>query len=243
MKNIVNLEITNKCNAICPQCYRVTDGGRPNPDLVLTELSLKDIQTILNEETVRGLRKLYMSGEYGDPAIARDTLDVYRWLRSVNPDLELGMCTNGSLRNTEWWASLGKILNKENDYCEFGIDGFMDTFHLAKIRTFIQKVFENAKAFIDAGGNASWVYIVFKHNQEEIEAARQHSINMGFKKFILKRSDRFDQKSKTGIYSNVLDKYGNFVYRVEPGNIDNINYQKNLPKNDELNISAQGTIW
>ncbi len=42
----VHLELTDKCNAACPQCSRNERGGPVNPLLPLTELTLDDIKTI-----------------------------------------------------------------------------------------------------------------------------------------------------------------------------------------------------
>ena len=42
---------------------------------------------------------------------------------------------------------------------------------------------ENVDAFIGNGGSAFWEYLVFKHNQHQIEEARLLSKKLGFKKF------------------------------------------------------------
>jgi hypothetical protein len=44
---IVHLEITDKCNAACPQCARNDKGGAVNPLLPLVELSCADIRQML----------------------------------------------------------------------------------------------------------------------------------------------------------------------------------------------------
>ena len=50
---------------------------------------------------------------------------------------------------------------------------------------------ENVKAFINRGGRAKWDFIVFKHNEHQVEEARQLSKDMGFEKFQVKKTGRF----------------------------------------------------
>jgi MoaA/NifB/PqqE/SkfB family radical SAM enzyme len=194
--NTVHLELTSKCNASCPQCARNKFGGPDNEFLPQTELSLADVQRIMPEDFVRQLNKLYMCGNYGDPIAANDMLEVYQWLRAVNPKIKLGLHTNGGARTPAWWARLGEVLNAKGDYVKFGIDGLADTNHIYRRGTYWQKIMENAQAFIDAGGIAQWEYIVFRHNEHQIEEARALSESMGFKQFRTKKTGRFFSNTK-----------------------------------------------
>jgi hypothetical protein len=49
----------------------------------------------------------------------------------------------------------------------------------------------NAQAFINAGGRARWDYIVFAHNEHQVEEAEALANKMGFEKFQYKKSARF----------------------------------------------------
>lgn len=187
----VHLEITSKCNASCPMCGRNKFGGPDNEYLPQSELSLADMKAIMSEDFVRRLNRLYMCGNYGDPIAANDTLEVFEWLREVNPGIRLGLHTNGGARTASWWSRLGGILNQPHDYCKWGIDGLEDTNHIYRRGTNWQRIMENAAAFIDAGGTAQWEYIVFKHNEHQVEEARSLSESMGFKQFRTKKTGRF----------------------------------------------------
>jgi len=50
---------------------------------------------------------------------------------------------------------------------------------------------DNTQAFIRAGGKAQWNYIVFEHNEHQVELARQLSIDMGFETFLPRSTGRF----------------------------------------------------
>ena len=100
------------------------------------------------------------------------------------------MNTNGSARTQDWWRDLAKTIGTDG-YVIFSIDGLEDTNYLYRKNTVWEKIIDNAKAFIDAGGIAHWEYIVFEHNQHQIEEARRLSEQMGFQKFQVKTSSRF----------------------------------------------------
>jgi MoaA/NifB/PqqE/SkfB family radical SAM enzyme len=156
---IVHLEPTTNCNAACPQCLRTRTEFEPN------ELSLEDVKLLFTPDVLMQLEKIYMCGNYGDPASARQTLEMYEYFISVNPNLTIGMNTNGGIRFPDWWTRLAKSMNKSNDYVVFSIDGLEDTNHLYRRNVRWSKVMDNAKAFIDAGGSAHWDMLVFEHNK------------------------------------------------------------------------------
>lgn len=186
----VHLEITEACNASCPMCARNINGGEDNPHLKDNELSLEDCKTIFKPEFIAQLDRLYMCGNFGDPVAAKDTLEVFEYFRQHNTKMNLTMYTNGSAKKPEWWANLARVLGK-NAYVVFSIDGLEDTNHLYRQNTVWSKIVENAQAFIDAGGRARWDYIVFAHNEHQVETAEQLSRVMGFEKFQFKKSARF----------------------------------------------------
>lgn len=186
----VHLEMTDSCNAACPMCARNINGGEDNPQLPGTELSLDDCEKIFDPQFISQLKRLYMCGNYGDPIAARDTLEVFDYFRRHNSKMNLNMYTNGSAKKPDWWKELAKVLGK-NSYVVFSIDGLEDTNHLYRQNTIWSKIMENAQAFIDAGGNARWDYIVFAHNEHQVEQAESLSKSMGFEKFQYKKSARF----------------------------------------------------
>lgn len=187
---VVHLEITDKCNASCPMCARNINGGEESPQLPNTELSLEDIKKIFKPSFIAQLERMYMCGNYGDPIAAKDTLETFEYFRQHNDKLMLSMHTNGSAKKPEWWSKLAKVLGRKG-YVVFSIDGLEDTNHLYRQNTVFSKIMENAKAFIQAGGRARWDYIVFAHNEHQVEQAESLAKTMGFEKFQYKKSARF----------------------------------------------------
>jgi len=171
-------------------CARNLNGGDVNPYLSNRELSLSDVQHIFPVDFVQQLKRIYMCGNYGDPAVARDTLEAFTYFRQHNPDLFLSMHTNGSMKKPEWWAELARVIGRKG-YVVFGLDGLEDTNHLYRQGTVWPNIMRNVEAFIKAGGRARWDFIVFAHNEHQVEEAEELSKQMGFEKFQYKKSARF----------------------------------------------------
>ena len=187
---ILHLETSSVCNAACPMCPRELDKGF-NKDTDAVSLSLNQIKDMFDETFIRNLDSMFMCGNYGDPASAPECLEIFKYFKNINPKISLGMHSNGSLRNKIWWGELGSILSGNKDYCYFSVDGLKDTNHLYRINTNFDKIIENAEAFIKAGGRAHWEYLVFEHNEHQVEEARHLAESMGFVNFREKVSRRF----------------------------------------------------
>ena len=84
---VVHLEITSKCQAKCPMCSRNLQGGQVNPMIELEEITLEQFKNWFPIEFITQLDSLYMCGNLGDPVIAKDTLEIYQYLRENNPNI------------------------------------------------------------------------------------------------------------------------------------------------------------
>lgn len=234
----VHLEITTKCNARCPMCLRTVCGGKTNPNLPLVELSIEDVQKIFKPEFIRQLDRMYICGNYGDPIAAKDTLEVYKYFREQNPSIRLDMFTNGSARPTQWWQELAKTI----DSIHFSIDGLEDTNHLYRKGTNFPTIIESVKAYVGSGGKAIWDYIVFKHNEHQIEEARKLSEELGFHKFNVKKTGRFfsntqmQGKNKQVVY----DRSGEVDYYIEMP--ENEKYQNKALSKEQLLVEKYGSL-
>ena len=184
-------EITTACNASCPQCPRNDHGGKTWGNLPIVQVDKDWVVDHLPESFVKQLTRVDFCGTYGDPIMNNYLKDIVKWLQEVNPSLYITIKTNGGLRNLEWWADLGKILNGA---VYFALDGLSDTHHLYRRGVSFDTVIDNATSFINAGGTAHWAYIVFKHNQHQINEARALAISLGFKEFNVKNTNRFFDK-------------------------------------------------
>lgn len=186
----VHIEPTQKCQAACLQCDRNQNGGADNPYLTNAELFIDDYIRILSPDFVQQLDHIYMCGNLGDPCIAQDTVLAYEYFRRHNPNIFLSMNTNGGARTPEWWMSLAKVFGRKGKVT-FSFDGLEDTNHLYRQNVNWKKCMENSQAFIDSGGRARWEYIIFAHNEHQIEEAKDLANSMGFEEFRTKKTGRF----------------------------------------------------
>lgn len=190
MIKVLHIEPTTACNAACPQCAREQDPSFDKSKL--DHLTLAQVRSHFSDDAIRGLDKMFMCGDYGDPAAGQNTLEIFRYFRQVNPNITLGMNTNGSLRSVSWWRELAGLLNQERDYVIWSIDGLEDTNHIYRVNTVWRKIMENAEAFIRAGGRAHWEMLVYEHNEHQIKDCRDLARRMCFRWFRVKVSRRFD---------------------------------------------------
>jgi MoaA/NifB/PqqE/SkfB family radical SAM enzyme len=203
--NEIHLELTSKCQANCPMCARNIQGGISNPWVVESEITIDQFRDWFDKDFVKQLKKLYMCGNLGDPIIAKDCLEIFQLIRSLNSDIRLILHTNGSARSKDWWKKLSTI----DVEVVFGIDGLEDTHHLYRIGTDFNKIIENATEFIQAGGKARWHMLVFDHNKHQIDQCEELSKKLGFIEFSQKNSSRFRSSSlavltKEGKTSHIL---------------------------------------
>lgn len=184
------IEITTYCNAACPQCPRNINGGKVNPNMPLCHLSRETIDKTFTVDLCNQLKQVFFCGSYGDPIVHPEFLDILRDFRKKSPNLWIYIHTNGGVHDVEWWADLAKIINGYGKI-DFGIDGLEDTNHLYRRNVNFSKVINNAQSFINAGGLAQWNFIVFKHNQHQIETAKLLANIVGFDKILFRGTGRF----------------------------------------------------
>ena len=207
----IHLEITNNCQASCPMCNRNIDGGLNNPLIKIREWSLDEFKQTLNEEVLNQIHSFYFCGNFGDPILNENLIDMCKWSRDVAPQTGITIHTNGGARKSDWWKSLAKALPKDHRVV-FALDGLADTHHLYRVGTKYETVLENARTFISAGGTAEWVFIKFRHNEHQVEEAEKIANKEGFKYFTLKNSSRFILEPKV----KVVDRKGNLTHYIEP---------------------------
>ena len=186
----VHLEITQKCQAACPMCDRNENGGVDNRHITNAELSIDDCTNIFQPNFIQQLKTMYMCGNLGDPIVARDTLEVFDLFRHHNQQMWLSMNTNAGAKSVEWWRELARIIGR-NGAVIFSVDGLKDTNHLYRQNVVWENVERNMRAFIDAGGRARWDYIIFGHNEHQVEEAEALAESWGVERFQKKKSARF----------------------------------------------------
>lgn len=232
LKNLklLHIELSNQCNAACPMCPRyLYHTEKVDPTLDLTQMSLHTFEEYFPKNLLSKIERISFCGTHGDPLTAKDVIPIIEYIYSCNPEMFITINTNAGLRNTKFWNDLGNLLKKGQHEVTFSLDGLEDTNHLYRRRVNWKKAMENAHAFIRAGGNALWDYLIFEHNEHQVEEARKKSIEMGFSSFYAKRALGFSSNTDdTYKPCPVYDKEGNLQYYLNPpSDKENINLGDN----------------
>lgn len=185
----VHFEPTQRCQAACPMCDRTNNSHIKN-----AEISINQFKQIINSDFVKQLRSFLMCGNHGDPMIAKDTLEMYKWLRYNNEKLHLQMTTNGGGRSDDWWKSLAEIFG-EHGKVSFSVDGLEDTNHLYRVNVDWKRVENSMDIFTQAGGKGLWIFLIFEHNEHQVEEAERMAKLFGLE-FVRKKSGRWVQSYK-----------------------------------------------
>ena len=190
----MHIELTNRCNAACPSCARTgPHKGNLAKHMVGSgwhDISLADIKKLCSNPVLKNLRRVHLCGNFGDPAVAPDFFKVVKYF--ADDGVKVSVSTNGHPHKPEDWAAIAH----KNVHIAWHIDGDEDTNHIYRIGTNFNRIIENAKSFISAGGKAEWVLIPFAHNEHVIEKCETLANDLGFRKFRVKRSYRTANNGK-----------------------------------------------
>ncbi len=181
-----NIEITNRCTLACPECPRT---GNPWVTRDLVDLPVSVLERVFTpgrEEQFRGLR-VNLCGAYGDCIYHPDFHAVLRFLK--HRGLKVSVETNGSHRKPQWWRRTCELLD-EDDAITFSVDGLADTNHLYRVNARWEDIVSAMKLCAERV-TVSWKYIVFRHNEHQIEAAQALGRQLGVHKMTFKKSARF----------------------------------------------------
>lgn len=214
--NHLHIELTNRCNAACPMCLRFHQSSPLlRPDLILNDITFEQFKTWFRPKLLKQIIHILFCGVHGDPIIARDVYEITEYIMDSNPSLNIQFNTNGGMRNIEWWSKFGKLLNRSpSSRVVFSIDGLEDTNHLYRRNVQWKKLMLNVESFIQAGGTAYWDYLIFKHNEHQIEEAKDLAKSLGFKEFIPKKALGVDDGVDLRPLG-VVNKNGELEYTIE----------------------------
>ena len=132
-----------------------------------------------------------LCGNNGDPIYHAKFHTLISRLKDI--DATISLTTNGSGKKKEWWEKLCGILNK-NDSIQFSIDGLQDTNHLYRKNAKWQSIMQAIEVVARHNVKTTWKFIVFKHNQHQIQEAEKFSKEIGINKFKIIKSDRWWEK-------------------------------------------------
>jgi len=245
----IDLETSSLCNAKCPMCNRRQRGGPKNKLFTETFISLEDVKKWFPEDIIAGLWEISMCGNYGDAMTNPELIPILQYFKSIHPDIKFFMNTNASGRDAEFWQELGETF-KESGVVVFSVDGLEDTNWIYRRGTNWQKIMSAMTNYASTGAESRWEFLVFRHNQHQVEEAKALAKEMNITHFLTKKAmgfveDEIDKDVRESI--NVFGSNGEFQYRIHPPselkytNKEVAEYisENNFIKSDEDNVYAQ----
>jgi len=234
-----HIEPTSKCTLECPLCDRTWFYSKFKKRL-LHEIDVDSVIKFIGHN-----KHVHMCGNNGDPIYHTNFLDLC--VRLKNNNCNLRITTNGSAKKSDWWKKLSNIVS-ENDEIEYSIDGLKDTNHIYRKNSNWQQILDGISNMRKSKIKMTWKFIVFKHNQHQIDEAEVLSKELGFDNFKLIRSDRWndsvnfmpEKKFVNTLFDEIqksLSKDQNDKFILKPKCMEN-----NLPIN-ALYIDAEGDFY
>jgi len=230
----VHVEASGRCNSRCPMCSRHTGMGFIQPELDQYDLPLEIFYKFFTKERTENLKHVYFSGVYGDPCLNKNLPEFIQWLKTNRVDVAVD--TNGGYRSPDWWATMGKA----NTRIHFAVDGLEDTNHIYRRNVLWKKVWENMNAFQEAGGNGQWAFIVFKHNEHQVDEAKAMAESIGMD-FRIKVTQKFRGHKNFSVMEDGKKLYDLFPPENPKYRHANVGDKEHIPKKDYFYFNKKGT--
>jgi pyruvate-formate lyase-activating enzyme len=188
--NSINVDTSFRCRLQCPACAR-----QLNPRIKERLDASSDIKQEHFNMLLTTFTKLHLCGQISDPIYHPTFLDLLQNKYDNFKSTHLNIHTNGSGKKIDWWKKAFHITD-ENTKWVFALDGFtQEISNLYRIGTDAENVKEVMVLAANQNINIEWQYLVFEHNEHEVEDAMQFALSNNIT-FLLSRPDRFGIENK-----------------------------------------------
>ena len=121
MIEIADINLTNLCNARCPQCQRTAEIGLGTlKDLPMITWSLQDFMNYFSKETLDDIKEYSFCGTWGDPLMAKDIEPIVHYIMD-NSNAKVIITTNGSIRKDDFYISKKLVQFTDLAYYKNGV--------------------------------------------------------------------------------------------------------------------------
>jgi MoaA/NifB/PqqE/SkfB family radical SAM enzyme len=231
----INVEPSARCNAVCPFCSRNKKVRPYNNHLLL----LDDFKK-LPSELFNSLKWLSFSGNFGDPCSNPELPEIAAYLKEKCPTLMLMGSTNGSMQQPDWWRSLGRFYSDGNMY--FSLDGLADSHSRHRKGTKFNQIIKNIQAFTEGGGTAYWQFILFRHNEHQVQKAEKLAQEIGCTRFFVISSREYNDECQRPENTHFSLKDEIFTSFRQQAEISNETARCKPVQNHSIYIAADGTV-
>lgn len=164
-KKSLNIDFTYRCPLQCPMCMRQKLGGEEKIKLS-QDMPFSDFKKLLKFFSV-----MYLCGQISDPIYHPKFLEFLKYKKENYPNTNLSIHTTASAKSLKWWEKAFD-LSDEKICWEFGLDGTTpEISKIYRVNTNHDRVMDVMKMGAARKLKIRWFFIVFEHNQHQIDEA------------------------------------------------------------------------
>jgi MoaA/NifB/PqqE/SkfB family radical SAM enzyme len=193
---VVDVAITNLCNARCPQCQRTDINGLGTvKTLPLTTWTLNDFKKRFTVKCLKDITEVSFCGTWGDPLMAKDIESMVHYIMD-NSRTNVIITTNGSIRKDKFYWDLGVYCGRRLSMV-IDVDGINEQMHQKYRRgTSLKKSLDALQTLSQTRAIPLSQSIIFKHNEKYKDQIKELALAHGSHFHRHFNSDRFDGKDK-----------------------------------------------
>lgn len=187
-----HIELSSICALKCPRCPR----AEVPESLLNRQLTLDFFKQQIGETVASQIRKITFCGNDGDPIYCRDLIDIVSWFKTVSPEIQIVIITNGSYKPEHWWQQLARVLN-HHDEIHWSIDGWDEPSNQQyRVQSNWDSIMRGIEAFKkhNVSTYLVWAAIAFRFNQHQLAHMKAQAETLGFDSFQLTKSTKFGSK-------------------------------------------------
>ena len=179
MKQLIDFNITNYCNAKCPTCKRfdAVNYLEVDKNLRVFHMDYNKFKSAVesNKEYFKNT-DCYFCGEFGDPMMHPKIKDFTETANNVFEHVTI--FTNGGLNRADF---IKYVSNTDGVTVRFGIDGLThEVNNLYRINVNTELAYKNMLELAKYG-KAKWDYTLFEHNKHEAEDVIKFALDKNIK--------------------------------------------------------------
>jgi len=218
---VVEIELTNLCNAGCPLCFR------HNNDIILNSINIDKLLQFLSK--LKNLNKIILCGNAGEPTQHKD---IIKFLSSLSVYVEI--YSNGNIQKRTL-HSLSQALPSRH-IIEIAIDGIDNkTQQISRPGRKLKAIDKNIEYMNTNGINVCVVFTRYLHNENQEDAMRKKYDNLkvrdtrytssklkypsDFSTYIIPADKVFKDKPQFNRVFRLKPKYTKYIFVSEIGNI------------------------
>jgi len=226
-----HIEPTSRCTLECSGCDRTWFKSTFGKQLI-HDINVDDLDNFFTVNNFHN-QTIFLCGNNGDSIYHPDIHNLIKVCKKFGHTISID--TNGSNKPKHFWHTLIDNLS-ESDTIVFAIDGLEDTNALYRKNSNWNLLMDAVKIVAKSQVQMHWKFIPFNHNQHQIEEAQKLSEQLGFDKFLLYPSNRWNDTSS-------LKPSDTELFKNYPANITKVDPQCLSSTRSTTYIDAEGNVY